>query len=57
MMGMFEHALRTEDFSKIDAIPLNELQLAKAYLHPDRNMPFYQLILDKIRKKERQKEL
>jgi hypothetical protein len=57
MMGLFERALRTEDFSEINTIPLNELQLAKAYLHLDRNMPFYQLILDKIREKERQKEL
>ena len=48
----FERALRTGDFTEINTIPLDDLKLAKAHLIPDRNFPYYSLLLDKINEKE-----
>lgn len=48
----FEKALKTEDFSEIDAIPIKELKLAKAHLSFDRDFPYYSLILEKIKENE-----
>jgi hypothetical protein len=52
IQAKFQRALKTEDFSEIDVIPLNELKLAKAHLLPDRNSSYYSLLLEKIKEKE-----
>ena len=55
IQAKFQRALKTEDFSEIDVIPLNELKLAKTHLVRDRNEPYYSLLLDKIEEKESMK--
>jgi len=55
IQAKFQKALKSSDFSEIDSIPLNELKLAKAHLMPDRNFPYYSLLLDKIAEKESMK--
>lgn len=52
IVAKFQRALKTGDFKEIDAIPLNELKLAKYYLIRDKDSPYYLLLLDKIREKE-----
>ena len=52
IQAKFQRALRSEDFDEIDAIPIEDLKLAKAYLIPDKDFPYYSLLLDKIREKK-----
>src|SRR4030042_3053560 len=52
IMAMFQRALKNEDFKEINAIPLQDLRTAKAYLKKDQNSPYYQLLLDKVEEKE-----
>ncbi len=39
IMAKFQRALKKEDYSEIDAIPLEDLKKAKNHLYPDRNDP------------------
>jgi hypothetical protein len=54
IMAEFQRALKTGETSDIDAIPLNDLIFAKAFLVKDRNSPYYSLLLDKIKEREAQ---
>lgn len=52
IMAKFQKALKTEDFTEIDLIPLKDLKLAKAHLVNDKGSAYYPLLLDKITEKE-----
>jgi len=52
IQAKFQRALKNGDFSEINAIPLEDLKLAKAYLISDKDFPYYSLLLDKIKEKE-----
>jgi hypothetical protein len=52
IQGKFQRALKNENFDEIDVIPIEDLKLAKAHLVPDKDFPYYSLLLDKIREKE-----
>ncbi len=52
IMAKFQKALKTEDFTEIDLIPLKDLRLAKAHLINDKGSAYYPLLLDKINEKE-----
>src|ERR1035437_2194124 len=52
IMAKFQRALKSENFSEIDSIPLQDLQMAKSHLIADKSFPYYSLLLDKIKEKE-----
>lgn len=52
IMAKFQKALKTEDFTEIDSIPLKELKLAKAHLVNDKRSAYYPLLIDKIAEME-----
>src|SRR4030042_5015888 len=54
IMSMFQKALKTGDYSNIELISLQDLMDAKAHLSKDKDSPYYELLLNKIREKELQ---
>jgi len=52
IMAKFQKALKTEDFTEIDSIPLKDLKLAKAHLVNDKGSAYYPLLIDKIAEME-----
>jgi hypothetical protein len=53
IMEILDRATRTDDHSQIDKIPSQDLKNAKYQLARNKNMPWYQLLLDKIEEREK----
>jgi hypothetical protein len=49
----FAKALKTGDLSEVNAIPLDDVKLAKVYLSSDSTQPYYALLLHTIKERER----
>ncbi|MFH1548468.1 MAG: hypothetical protein ABID32_04050 [Candidatus Omnitrophota bacterium] len=52
IMQLFDKAQRNDDYSEIDKIPPEDLKKAKHHLIKDKNMPWYSLLIDKIKEHE-----
>jgi hypothetical protein len=53
IMNKFAKALKTGDLSEVNAIPLDDVKLAKIYLSSDSTQPYYSLLLHTIKERER----
>ena len=53
IMNKFTNALKTGNFSEIDAIPLEDLKLAKIHLGSDSDNPYYSLLLYTLKEREK----
>lgn len=52
IMSKFQKALKTEDFSEVDLITLDDLKLASSHLVKDQSTAYYHLLQSKIAEKE-----
>jgi len=52
-MNKFAKALKTGDLSEVNAIPLDDVKLAKVYLSSDSTQPYYSLLLYTITQREK----
>jgi hypothetical protein len=52
ILSQFQRALKSEDFTEIDLIPLQDLKLAQAHLISDKSSAYYTLLLLKIQERE-----
>jgi hypothetical protein len=53
IMNKFAQALKTGDLSEVNAIPLDDVKLAKVHLSSDRTQPYYSLLLHTIKEREK----
>jgi hypothetical protein len=53
IMNKFAKALKTGDLSEVNAIPLDDVKLAKIYLSFDSTQPHYALLLHTITEREK----
>jgi hypothetical protein len=53
IMNKFAQALKTGDLSEVNAIPLDDVKLAKIHLSSDSAQPYYALLLQTITEREK----
>ena len=53
IMNKFAQALKTGDLSEVNAIPLDDVKLAKIHLSSDSTQPYYALLLHTITEREK----
>jgi len=53
IMNKFAQALKTGNLSEVNAIPLDDVKLAKVHLSSDSNQPYYSLLLHTIKEREK----
>ena len=53
IMNKFAKALKTGDLSEVNAIPLDDVKLAKIHLSSDRAQPYYSLLVHTIKEREK----
>lgn len=53
IMNKYAKALKTGDLSEVNAIPLDDVKLAKIHLSSDRAQPYYSLLLHTIKEREK----
>ncbi|MGA2525437.1 MAG: hypothetical protein ABSF79_02305 [Smithellaceae bacterium] len=53
IMNKFAQALKTGDLSEVNAIPLDDVKLARIHLNSDSTQPYYSLLLHTIKEREK----